>query len=301
MKPLLLSLLLSFSFLVQAQNWCPPGAVWHYDVAALVAGGYSTFTYEKDTLLDGEACKKIMVSGRYYPVDPTNNQDPLFTFQRNDTVYYHYAGSFRPVFFWGAQLGDTIQYFNNEIFNCDSIVQLLVDSVGTTVINNDTLRFYRTINVGGDTANTTNPIYPHQILAIERLGAVNAFPIPFYLCYTDGNDYNLRCYSDSTFALYQTNPAIDCDYLYNSISQLEQSNNITLYPNPATNQLNISIEGQTIAQYQILDYTGKMVLSNQSNNSDLSIDVSELVQGVYLIRLELKNGQYAVRKFTLEK
>ncbi len=297
MKPLLFSFLLSFSILAQAQNWCPPGVQWTYTDYGFDYYGYSEWTFEKDTVVDGQPCQKITGKEYTQTINPTTFS-PEYTYARNDTVFSFIEGfGFHPIYFFNAVLGDTLNYFA-PYSGYDTILKMVVDSVAIAVINGDSLRYYRAI------PQVTSPfgIYPQSLEVVERFGALNNFLIPFFDCtgLADGTLFELRCYKDDSLSQYRMDTTIACDYLYNSISQLEQNNNITLYPNPATNQLNISIEGHTITQYQILDFTGKLVRSNQAANSELSIDVSELAQGVYLLRVQLSNGQYAMRRFINE-
>ncbi len=72
--------------------------------------------------------------------------------------------------------------------------------------------------------------------------------------------------------------------------------NILLYPNPATNQLNIegfSGDNQLLELY-ITDMSGRKVLTqNISNfNSKLALDVSFLKTGLYLILFKMEDGIY---------
>jgi hypothetical protein len=57
---------------------------------------------------------------------------------------------------------------------------------------------------------------------------------------------------------------------------------LSVYPNPATDQLNIEIEGEF--EYQVFDLKGKLVLQGKSQKQ---IDVSELNTGTYLIEVKL--------------
>lgn len=68
--------------------------------------------------------------------------------------------------------------------------------------------------------------------------------------------------------------------------------NIRIFPNPATDVLNI--EGENIQQVQICDMLGKTVLNNSI--TDNHIDISSLDDGFYLVRVTSGQG-VAVKKF----
>jgi photosystem II stability/assembly factor-like uncharacterized protein len=57
---------------------------------------------------------------------------------------------------------------------------------------------------------------------------------------------------------------------------------LSVYPNPAADQLNIEIEGEF--EYQVFDLNGKLVLQGKNQKQ---IDVSELNTGTYLIEVKL--------------
>jgi hypothetical protein len=59
---------------------------------------------------------------------------------------------------------------------------------------------------------------------------------------------------------------------------------ISLYPNPAHNQLTISTEQFVINNLEILDITGKQVKQLTMSNEQLTVDISNLQKGVYFIK-----------------
>lgn len=80
----------------------------------------------------------------------------------------------------------------------------------------------------------------------------------------------------------------------NSISDLE----ISLYPNPAENELTIAnTSGQSIQRASIIDVTGRLMQTVSLNDATTqTIDVSRLTTGIYLIQLE-SGSQSNVIKF----
>ena len=82
------------------------------------------------------------------------------------------------------------------------------------------------------------------------------------------------------------------DIEINSLEGVETISDIQLYPNPATNVLNISFNSglDTRATVKVLDITGGVLIENEyevaPSLNKLSIDLPELKQGVYLLLLQ---------------
>jgi hypothetical protein len=58
--------------------------------------------------------------------------------------------------------------------------------------------------------------------------------------------------------------------------------NIQLYPNPATNEVMVTINGAAPAEVTIFDATGRFVMSAQRTSR---IDIQALAAGVYTFRV----------------
>lgn len=65
---------------------------------------------------------------------------------------------------------------------------------------------------------------------------------------------------------------------------------ISIYPNPATSNLNIRLLGLNNAAISILNIQGQLVGKYQTNNNQLSLDVSNWPSGVYFINAVNKTG-----------
>ncbi len=72
---------------------------------------------------------------------------------------------------------------------------------------------------------------------------------------------------------------------------------VIVYPNPANNELNLSGIKQRV-KASLLDVTGKMVWC-QTISSNITVDVAQLAQGVYLLQME-QDGMREVRKIVIE-
>ncbi len=99
--------------------------------------------------------------------------------------------------------------------------------------------------------------------------------------------------STDDFLVYNSSlSAVEIAQIFNSSSTMvveeEMSSSITIFPNPATNIINVnSFTNETIAQVEILSIDGKLI--NTYNHKNNSIDLSDLHPGVYLVRCNINN------------
>jgi len=89
---------------------------------------------------------------------------------------------------------------------------------------------------------------------------------------------DFRIWQDSTIA-------IELKIYYVDIDENKELNNISIFPNPATNQLNIQSE-KKIEQVTLINHLGQTVLTVESNEKQLIINTSGLIAGVYIVRLK---------------
>jgi hypothetical protein len=77
-----------------------------------------------------------------------------------------------------------------------------------------------------------------------------------------------------------------------SIENLKKFN-FNTYPNPATHNLNISAS-KKIEKIEIFNLIGQKVLARETNDAHISLDVSNLKKGIYIIKAEIAglNGAY---------
>lgn len=76
-----------------------------------------------------------------------------------------------------------------------------------------------------------------------------------------------------------------------SVEEINDTNQITLYPVPTKQILNVSLQNSAkIETVNVYDMTGKLVLS--SNNSDAKIDLSVLNAGAYLVSVKTNKGTH---------
>ena len=74
---------------------------------------------------------------------------------------------------------------------------------------------------------------------------------------------------------------------------------ITLFPNPAENVLNVTMSSARIYTLSVLSAEGKTVLSEKINGNT-QLNVSQLAQGLYLLRFSDEAGNSVIKRFVKE-
>ena len=67
-----------------------------------------------------------------------------------------------------------------------------------------------------------------------------------------------------------------------------------IYPNPASNSININMEGKNVSELILIDVLGNKVMSLQ--NPDNTIDISSLSKGAYIVIVKLTTGKFISNK-----
>lgn len=238
---LLFAVLVQFCFGQNQNEWAPEGATWHYSYNNFSITGYIEIKYIGDSLIDGKVCKvleKKLYSYDYATtISDTINLGLEFTYSDSNKVYYYRFDQFFVLYNFNAQPGDWWEIAGWSIpGSCDSIGKIEVDSIGTIVINSDTLKYLKI-------SRKDSSDWQLGSIIVEKIGCIDhyMFPEPF-MCALDMNEGGgpFRCYFDNTFGLYQSGIASACDYI-TSIDYLDYpNNNLIIYPNPVKNILNIN-------------------------------------------------------------
>jgi hypothetical protein len=78
----------------------------------------------------------------------------------------------------------------------------------------------------------------------------------------------------------------------------------TVYPNPATNLLNIAMDNATAARssVQVLNVQGQVMLNKQNagNNQLVQLNISALTSGIYFLKIVAADGSVHMEKFAKE-
>ncbi len=148
--------------------------------------------------------------------------------------------------------------------------------------------------------NTIRSLYEGRVLAIDMYHINN-----FNNGFMEALQFELGCfYLFHTDEIDQTKTLLgDCDeYNLNSLLQINEENQIQIYPNPTTSLLNIKIPDQLIDNYDftILDTEGKIVKQGKIDSNQTAIEIKQLAEGKYVLTFRsLKNvitGHFIIKQ-----
>jgi hypothetical protein len=69
-----------------------------------------------------------------------------------------------------------------------------------------------------------------------------------------------------------------------ALEEVNASGNISVYPNPAADQLTITCKNDCPGLFEIYDYTGKLIHTLKTFSSTTTVDLNALTNGLYIIR-----------------
>tara|TARA_R110002050_G_scaffold297339_2_gene458674 strand:+ start:86223 stop:90191 length:3969 start_codon:yes stop_codon:yes gene_type:complete len=75
------------------------------------------------------------------------------------------------------------------------------------------------------------------------------------------------------------------------INEVESPFDVSVYPNPTENELNVDMGKNSYLDIEILDNTGKLVIRKTTNSQITTIDLGKLASGVYLVKMKGENGE----------
>ncbi len=78
-----------------------------------------------------------------------------------------------------------------------------------------------------------------------------------------------------------------------SVNEVEKTTNVSIYPNPATNNVNITTD--RLVQVTLIDGMGR-VINTQTVSGTLSLDVTTLNNGIYFLQVDNTTKKIIVRK-----
>ncbi len=85
------------------------------------------------------------------------------------------------------------------------------------------------------------------------------------------------------------------------IGNIADGTMFSLWPNPATSRISISLSAITgDATVEIKNIVGQVLLSQNVNNQQTQIDISQLANGVYVAEVKM-NGKRAIRQFVINR
>jgi len=88
----------------------------------------------------------------------------------------------------------------------------------------------------------------------------------------------------------------DCDYLLSNSNQSIIRQQISVFPNPSSNNLQINSKQLPLKHIRIFDITGKLILMETGSGLTEVIDCSYWAKGIYLLHITLDDGSIFTNK-----
>ena len=96
--------------------------------------------------------------------------------------------------------------------------------------------------------------------------------------------------ADSIRSYYNQGMLTACGFPVSVKEPLVAKSDLVIYPNPTNNLINIRQEKASSITIQVLDITGKVLVTKSSTNQLTTIDLSEFTNGIYLVKVSSDDG-----------
>lgn len=334
MKQALFILLFLFSqgLLAQQQDtsgFCPTGTIWVYKHAVQMSfPSYSMFSYEKDTVVNGQAVKKIRHDRVAYDYQYHNQQPYIaghtiswqndeFLYEDNGKVYFFLdrTQQFHILHDFTAMIGDSFlvqqhraSCSNNSNYQLEDTLVLLDKDVLT--INQ--LQFNRSFyNISATVLDDTTSQYFKGKIIQNIGGETSFFPYPTpYVCNPNdgmqGQTTELVCYQDDERGVLidEVQEGWGCYSLISAVPHLadpsmaQNAQQVQLFPNPTQEQFYLQSQ-QPLLRYAIYQLNGQLIQQGSLSQSqeNYQIAVPNLPAGLYILQLENEQQEVFYQKF----
>ncbi len=137
--------------------------------------------------------------------------------------------------------------------------------------------------------------------------------VPIWIRYfeNDSNDYLYPAYINETYddgyflagtdnfqklsmlKIFEENLVYNVDYeVITNLNDELTDDLFTIFPNPATNYISIELKDGNKAGLNITDLTGKTVFTKSLDEKHNQVDISDLINGVYIVKLNILHKTY---------
>lgn len=325
-------LILSVNFtLLQSQDFAQLGAKWWYlnDFPNFPDNGFfnevipivDMYEVVKDTLLVDRAATVVRKESIFFNGERRFNGEEFF-YTQHDSVWIFIEDQFHLLYNFNAQAGDIINvidkpfpgFFNHTGFGPTNFAYE-IDSVELTIINGDTLIKQYVSSVAADnivTADSTewgfqdifnasgfNNSSGELLQGIGFLGRLSPIGHELWISFfVDSVPKTLTCYQDPNRNFQFLN--IDCDSLLEVITSNRQEIEIELgniFPNPVENVINFIDLPSGEKHVSIYNSQGEIVYNSLEIQTDLSIETSSFITGMYYVIIHFDQKIKTTHKF----
>lgn len=302
MKSLLLVLVaVCFANSLQAQNFAPVGATWHY-----TQNIYSNFTEKQffkiesiqDSVFAGKNCTLLEKNEEFYC-----EERPLqvLVYEEDSVVYFWDEGfnEFQVLYdlkknvseFWYVKVKASDQSTDTITVTVTGTYQRTINAMSLEGLDINYFANYRSL---GTTFSWDSKI-------LERIGDTT-FLFNFHpeqVMYCDDNfSGGLRCYEDDVIGFYSNNSAPACEYQNVGLEDEELTGVFSIYPNPSNGEFKIINTDLLELKYFLYNSAGQKIAEGESNTKEFQFD-RKIESGIYLLNVYHNSGQLT-RKIVVE-
>ncbi len=303
MKPLLLLVSILTFTLSFGQKWLHDGAEWHYSSTGEAQSLFHHLTYDKDTVILGEDWQQVHHTSYWYlPTNPDTDTllpygsefhyfrmtgDTVFRLIDKDTLFEDVVFIFNDQATWGSN-----EYILDE--HCDHDLVYQSKSFIYTFQGQPIDSYF--ISVKSAEINDSVEIGSYS----SRFGCISGSLFPTGICDAQGiyfgAAFSLICYQDNDgFSIKRTSD--DCDYYLTLSTHNTTPTTISIYPNPAQNEVFIQSESK-INRVECYDLYGELMPITYDTISQ-KVTFNQLSSGVYLLKME-SEGTIRMEKIVIE-
>lgn len=286
---------------VSAQNtiWTQHNAVWHYDYWNVAESGFIKIVQDDPVLIGGHWCDHLIAT-KYSFFQTGPDGEMAYTtegyiggdvYASNDTVFYWDTDHFSVLYDFSAQAGDTWIVQNgasswSEFSECNDTSYAVVESTGTVALGTEQAIHLMVRDSVGGAFGIQGPINSH----FGAMGGNYLFPFYRYCgsAILEMDQITFKCFQDDS--LYFNPSGSDCEYMLTHLGTNEAAlQNITVYPNPATNVLFVTDLEPGTALF-VTDASGNSVYQTTVSGEEALILLGNWSSGVYLLNAVSASG-----------
>lgn len=201
---------------------------------------------------------------------------------------------------------DTI--LNQKYYLADSIKNIRVPYVELLFDNSISISdsmFYAVVTFPYSSPSNPGPSGGIRIADANSTGPCNNNEFPLLAFYNEGwNPY----IESPSIAPDNADDSLNVGYelfifpilgTISGLSTIDVDNSISIYPNPAKDEINIK-SPFNLRNISIYNTLGQKVLFVETNSKNKSININSLIKGFYTIEIKTEDGNYTKKKFVKE-
>lgn len=219
------------------------------------------------------------------------NGDPNLTYYKYKIQIKDSCGNVSPMSLWHETI--FVQDQMNGNFNWNMYA---IESMTSTPVSNYNLK-RRMVTTGTETLVTSTTG------GLANDPAYNSFWPLNVKWFVDAIGFNCSPTAKVMVIKTKTKSNQSNDKLATGISGYSLNNSIRIYPNPATDLLNVDMNGleKTETTVEIRNVLGQLVYETHALNQHLVINTSSIAGGVYTVNIIQNNKAVSIKKIVIEK